>query len=255
MADKNIIFGEKALAFLTKTYCNNTTWLWFPLLWSCSVFSVFSFVCLFCLFFLTISQHTQVCCPLDYQIIDTRSHSLCEKNKIKNQPPSVPQESDPLHVTHVQTHGRQLAVLTKSVILQNSFFGVLRFSCSSQGRLLFSLEAIKNKKTVHISSDKVCLKTGKNSLFCHGPRYLFIYLFFCPGWLCWLQRERVTLLSCFSKKTSLKRFVSLSRVCRRGIGLRVHLWTPQKQKLYRAKSPGCHGLSPPVRSKQRQQKT
>lgn len=47
-------------------------------------------------------------------------------------------------------------------------------------------------------------------------------------------------------KTSLKRFVSLLRVCRRDTGLRVHLWKPRKQKLYRARSPGCHGSSPPA---------
>lgn len=62
-------------------------------------------------------------------------------------------------------------------------------------------------------------------------------------------RESVSRFCRASPKTSLKRCVSLSRVCRRGIGLRVHWWKPRKQRLYRAKSPGCHGLSPPVGAK------
>lgn len=92
MADNNIIFGGKALVSLQNLLQKHHLALVSP--------SVV-LLCLFCHFCFLVKQsrNTLRCVPLDYRTFDVRSYSLSELKII--QPPSVPQESDPLHVNHV----------------------------------------------------------------------------------------------------------------------------------------------------------
>lgn len=63
-------------------------------------------------------------------------------------------------------------------------FGLLRFSCSSRGRLLFSLKAIKKTpKNCPLVQTRFVSKQTKNSLFfCRRSRYLLIFFFVLDGY-------------------------------------------------------------------------
>lgn len=93
MADNDIIFGEKALAFLTKPTATTPLGSGFP-----SGGPALPLL----LFFYNLEIHTYVRFPLDFSITHMLVPSVKKQTKQKHfELHRLPQESDPLHVTHV----------------------------------------------------------------------------------------------------------------------------------------------------------
>lgn len=132
MADNDIIFGEKALAFLTKPTATTPLGSGFP-----SRGPALPLL----LFFYNLEMHTYVCFPLDYQS-HTCSFPPFEKKKPKTKTfraPSVTPGKWPTSCNTCLDTWKIACCLTEICHSSEFLCRMLRFSCSSQGRPFFVL--------------------------------------------------------------------------------------------------------------------